>query len=353
MTMHLTQLRQPQRQIPIRTQIRLKHHHRPRTVHRLNRIVLAINLSRVHILLIMVPVPGLLPHPPRQNNRRLNLIVAITIMQLSPILDQRVFQHHAIRQEKREARRRLIRHKKPHLPPNPTVIPLFRLLQTLQIFTQLLLLRKRRPINTRQHRITLIATPISPRQRRQLKSLNLPRRPNMRPRTQIRKLPLLIKGNHRILRQILNQLQLIALILFPIIINSLLTRHRELLNRQIFLHDLLHLSLNLLQLRLRNRPRKLYIIIKTILNRRPNRQLRIRKKPQHRLRQQMRRTVMERLLPIVILKRQNRHLSTLRHLSPQINQFTINLAGHRRLRQARANLQRHLINRSSLPDLQP
>ena len=90
MAVNQSQLSHSQRQIPIRTRLRSIGQHPARTVHRLHCVILFINHRGIHIVLVMIPVPGSLPQASVQNNRRGHLHIAGLFMDFPPIFQKRI-----------------------------------------------------------------------------------------------------------------------------------------------------------------------------------------------------------------------------------------------------------------------
>ena len=67
--MHGPELEVTQRQIAVGTHLRLVDEHMREAVHRLDAVALLVNLGEVHILAVIVEVPGGLPQLGAQNLR--------------------------------------------------------------------------------------------------------------------------------------------------------------------------------------------------------------------------------------------------------------------------------------------
>ena len=104
MPVHKPQLADSQRQIPIGSGLGFVYQHTSRTIHGLYRKLFLIYLGCIHIFPIMIPMPGSLPKLLIQKNGRGYLLISFSFMQLSPVINQRILQHHTLGQEKREAR---------------------------------------------------------------------------------------------------------------------------------------------------------------------------------------------------------------------------------------------------------
>ena len=98
----------------------------------------------------MVPVarghPQLLVH----DHGRGNLDVAGLAMDLAPVVEQRVLEHHAVWQEEQEARSLLAHHEQVHLAADLAMVALLGLFEVVQILVKLGLLEKRRAVEALQ-----------------------------------------------------------------------------------------------------------------------------------------------------------------------------------------------------------
>ena len=90
-------------QILIAVRREFVHEHAARAVHGLDGALLPVDLGRIHIVLVVIPMAGGLPQRPRHDHGRLHLDIAVAAMDLTPVVDEKVFQDHAVGQEEREA----------------------------------------------------------------------------------------------------------------------------------------------------------------------------------------------------------------------------------------------------------
>ena len=105
----------------------------------------------------------------------------------------------------------------------------------------------------------------------------------MRAGAEIDEVTLPVKGDDRILRQVVDQLDLVRLLALLHELDRLVARKLEALQTQLLLADLAHLGLQLFEDLRRKRLGAVKIIIKTILNRRADGELHLRVQPLHRL----------------------------------------------------------------------
>ena len=287
MTMYQSQLTDPQGQVTIRTGLGFVHQHAARAVHGLHRIILVIDHRGVHIVSVMIPVSGGLPELPAQNDRRRNFLISLSVMQLSPVIDQDVFQHHSLGKEERESGALFHDRENAQFLSQLAVVALFRFLDPVQIFLQLLLIREAGSIDSGEHLVLLAASPVGSRQAGELDGLHIFGIVQMRACAQIHEFALTVKADYRILRQILDQLHLIVFVSLLHEGDRLITGKRKALQRQALLHDLLHFLFDCGKILAGNGLLKFKIIVKAVLDGRSDRQLRIRIQALYRLCQNM------------------------------------------------------------------
>ena len=195
----------------------------------------------------------------------------------------------------------------------------------MEILFQFRFLRIRDSVDSGQHLVLLAAAPICACQAQKLHRLDILRRHQMRTGTEIYEFSLLIEADLLTLRQIFNQLYLIWFVAFLKICDRLFPGLRKSLDRQILFHDLLHLCLDLLQIFRYKRSLPVQIIIETVVDRRSDSKLGIRVQTLNRLRHDMRRSMPERSLSILGIKRQQFQLTILIDLRPQVYDITVHL----------------------------
>ena len=162
------QLRHAQRQVTVAAELRLVDQDAAGTVHRLDGKGLLVDLGEVHVLLVVVPVPGLNPQRTVQDQRRADLHVAALQVLPTPEVGERIQDGHPLGVEEREARPLVVEAKKVQLAPQLAVIAQLRLLQALQVLFQLVRRGEGRAVDAGQHLVLLAAAPVGPRDGEQL-----------------------------------------------------------------------------------------------------------------------------------------------------------------------------------------
>ena len=211
-------------------------------------------------------------------------------MHLAPVVDQRIFQHHALRQEEREAGSLFGQHEQAKLLAELAVVALLRLFDARQILVQLFLLRERNAVDSLQRLTVGVAAPIGRVAGSQLDGVALDASGGVQMRTgaEVRELALGVERNVRVNRQIVDQLDLVRLVLFFHILDGFLARQLKALKLQLFLADLAHLPFQLFHDLGRKRKRRVEVVVKAVVDRRTDRELHLRVQPLDRLRQNVR-----------------------------------------------------------------
>src|SRR5579863_1906559 len=229
------------------------------------------------------------------------------------------------------------------------MVALLRFLDLLQMCVEILLRKKRRPINPLQLRILLIAQPVRARNIKQLKRLDLAGRRNMRTAAKIRELAGAVNRNLLIgLGELLDEMALHEVAVFfelrqPLIAWQKLTRIRNIL-----LHQFLHLLLDLFQVLRSKRGWPVKIVEESALRRRAVAELGFGKELQDRRRQQMRRRMPVNFQGLGILVGKDAEGRIFFERAGQIDEIAVGFRSQRRIRQPWADRLRNIERRRTL-----
>ncbi len=284
----------------------------------------------------MVPVAGAVPQRLIEDNRRRDFHIAVALVHLAPVIDQRIAQHHALRQEEREARSLLCEHKQAEVSAKLAVVALLCLLNHREVFVQRTLLRERNAVNALEHLVLRIAAPVGAGNRREPHSFNGAGAQQMRAGAQVGKIALRVKGDLFAFTGVLLD-QLLLVRLAGHLFRSLRRREREALERDVLLDDLLHFGFDLLKILAGNRGFKIKIVVETVVDCGADRKFRARIQAANRLRQNVRRGVPVSLLPFRIVEREDFHRTVLRKRRAQVAHRAVYLRGTCGLIQAHAD----------------
>ncbi len=192
----------------------------------------------------MIPVAGGLPQFAGQDGRGLNEFIAILGLLLSPVLGESVLELHAVGEPEREARALVDHHEELHLLANFAVVPLFGFGDELLVLGQLILVPEGYTIDTSEHLIIAVRSPVGTRGRGELEGLQRLGVTDVRAGAHVNVVALLEEADLRVLRQVVNMFEFILLMALRHEFFCVLTGQDEGLEGKVLLADLLHLILN-------------------------------------------------------------------------------------------------------------
>ncbi len=137
--------------------------YRAGAVHGLNSKVLAVDNGCVHIVMIMLPVTRGLPKRPFHNLRSGNFKITPLLVNLVPIIYKSVSQKHTLGQEERHSGSLVTQCEKSQFSTELSVVSLLCLFDACKMLFKLGSLRESYTVNTLEHFVFLVASPISAR----------------------------------------------------------------------------------------------------------------------------------------------------------------------------------------------
>ena len=263
-----------------------------RACHRTQRKALLRLIVRItdheHSVQIMIPVAGDLVQLTFCHKRCLGQQIAVLLLHIFYPALQQLNHSCALGHQDRQTLADIIyRCKVFQLTTKLVMIALSRLFSLCQELIQLFLALECDTVDTLEHLIVGIASPVCTCRAQQLKSvmLYIAGRIQMRACAQIRKLALLVEGDLLAVGNTLDQLYLVRLVLHQF--QRLILRQYKSLQRKSFLADLLHFLLDLFQHFRRERYINIHIVIPAFIDRRTDRQFYLRIQSLYRLRHNM------------------------------------------------------------------
>ena len=244
MTVNHTKLAYTHRKLTVGVGLAAVNHNSTGTVHRLNAVCFLINKSRVHIILIVIPVSACFPKLAVHNKGSLYLNIVISCMNFAPIINKCILKSHTLRKEEGESGTLLAKHKEVHLLTDLTVVTLFSLLHKLVICLKLLLRSESNTVDSGKHLVVLIVLPVCAGLLCDLKCLKRLCVAKVRTYAHIDIVALLIEADNSILCKIADMLNLVFFATALHKSNSLLTGKNVRLNRKVFLNYLAHFLFN-------------------------------------------------------------------------------------------------------------
>ena len=255
-----------QRQVAVAVLLGVVDEHAARAVHRLDGVVFTVDLREVHVLFVVIPVAGRLPELAVQDDRRLDLLVAIAAMDIAPVVDELVADDHAVRMEEREARAFLVQAEEVELLAELAVVALLGLLEHVEVGIEVCLLLEGRAVDALQHLVVLIAAPVSTSDAHELQGLDLARRDDVRASAEIRELALRVHRDLLAFRQVVDELDLVGLALLLEELQGLFAADFLALELEVLLDDLLHLFLDIRKIGFRQLTVDVEVIVEAILD---------------------------------------------------------------------------------------
>ena len=213
-------------------------------VHRLDRVVLLVDLRGVHVGLVVVPVAGGLPEGAREDDRGLDLVVAELGLHLVPIVHEGVADDHAVGEPEREAGARLGHHEEVHLLADLAVVAALGLLEHVQVLVELLLGGEGDAVDAGEHLVVLIALPVGARDARELEGLHGLGVADVGADAHVDVVALLVEGDARVLVEVADMLDLVLLAALLHKGDGLCAGLLEDPELEVLLADLLHLGLD-------------------------------------------------------------------------------------------------------------
>ena len=276
MTVYKTKFTGTDRQFLIGMRMQLVNQHTTRTVHRFNSIILLINLGEVHVFFVMIPVTGGFPKLTGQNHRGFDFFITITAMNLTPVVNQLVTDNHAVRQEEWEAGAFIHNSKQIQFLAQLTMVTFSSFFQHMQISIKLFLAGECSTINALQHFVLFVTAPVSTCNTLQFKCFYSAGRRAVRTGTEVGEITLGIGADDCILRQVINQLNLIFFIFRSKHCQSFTARQFCTLQRNILFNNFCHFLFDSLQILRSKGMLAVQIIVEAVGNSRTDSKFNIR-----------------------------------------------------------------------------
>ena len=263
---HDAQLAHTDRQIFIAVRGKFIYEHTARAVHGFDRAVFAVDLGRVHIFFIVIPVTGSFPQCAREDDGRLHFHIPFAGVDLPPVIDEDIFQHHALGQEERESLALVHHRKDAEFSAQFGMVALFRLFKHGKVGVHLFFFSKRRAVDTGEHLVLFVAAPVRTRDAGEFERFDLARGRQMRPAAKIGKIALFIERDLLAFGQVFDERDLILFRILRHQFDGVRTGQREPLDGQIALDDLFHFRLDLGKVLRGNRRFEVDIVIEPVVD---------------------------------------------------------------------------------------
>ena len=302
--------------------------HAAGAVHGLDGALLPVDLGRIHIILIVIPMPRGLPQRPCHDHGRLHLDIAVAAVDLTPVVNEQVFEHHAVGQEEGEAAALVEEREELEFPAELDVVTLLRLFEHDEVGIHLLLLCKRGAVDAGEHLLLFVAAPVSARNAHQLECLDLARRRKVRPAAEVDERTLLVEGDLLPFGQVVDELHFIVFAEAAHEGDRLVPRQRKALDGKIALDDLLHLRLDLGKIVHRDGRLEVDVIVEPVVDDGPDGELAGRINALDGLRQNVRAGVTVDVQAVLVLERNDLKAVSLFEGRRKIDKLPVHLGGN-------------------------
>ena len=296
------EIRESDREIAVAVGLRGVEKAVARAVHGLHAELALVDLREVHVLFVVLVVPGDLEELGVEDLRRDDLLVAVLHVQVAHVAEEEVVDRRTLRQEERRGGREGMEDEKPELLAELAVIAGLRRFEALEVLVEILLRQEHGAVNALQHRIPLVAFPVGAGRMRKLEDAEPPRGRDVRAAAKVDEVLLLVAreaalGNAR------DDLDLQRVVLRREDRDGLGLRHLPADDDVVLDHDLLHLGLDLLEVLGREGTARIEIVVEAVLDRGADPDLDAREEALDRVRAEMRRRVPIELERVRMLRR--------------------------------------------------
>ena len=311
----------------------------PRAVHRLEPELPSLDLlGQEHLVAVVVPVAGALPELGAVEDRRPHLLVTAARVELAPEAAELVEEHHSARMPERRAGRGVAEVEEVELAPEPAMVAPARLLDALEMRVEVGLLEERRAVDAREHRAARVAAPVGARERRQLEGPDRLRRLQVRATAEVGEAVLLVERDLLARGERLGDLDLVGLAIGAEARDSVLARRLDaLVGVRPALQDRAHLVLDAGQVALTRRFREIEVVVETVLDRGPDRDLRAGPEVLDGLGHEVRGRVAQHRQRVVVADAQNAQVRAIGQRQAEIAQLAVDLDGGRGVGQPRSD----------------
>ena len=210
------ELGEAQRQLPVGVAARAEDEAGARAVHRPQGEAALVGFHEVHVVAVVLPVPGAVPELLVEDLRRGDLLVAAAAKLFADLGLDQPQQHGAVGQPEGHPGRFGAQHEDPQLRPQPPVVAGLRLLDPLQVGLEVGLGEEGGAVDPGQHPAALVTSPVGAGERIQLQRLDPPGRGTMRAPAEVLEGPVAIQRDRLdalVADQVLDQLDLVVLVL--------------------------------------------------------------------------------------------------------------------------------------------
>jgi hypothetical protein len=273
-----------------------------RAVHRLERVGALLRLGEEHVVLVVVPVPGLLPQRHVQDLRAAHLAVAGVAVDLAHVLLDRLPQRPALRVPEDQARRLLLQVEQVLLLRDPPVVALLGLLDPLDMGLELLGVGPGGAVDALQLLVLRVAAPVRAGDAGELERLEEAGIGHVRAAAHVHVLLVVVQAHRLLVGHVLDQAQLVVLAACAECFDHRVARGHLLDDVVLGVDQLAHALFDRRQVLRRERPRVPDVVVEAVVDHRADDHLGVRVQLLHRVPDQVRGRVADDLDALRVLR---------------------------------------------------
>ncbi len=298
-----------------------------RAVHGLDRKLPILRTGYEHLGRELLGVSRAFPEAPVEEHRGVHLRVAVFGKTFTHVVLDPAVEHPAALVPEDHPRRLLLEMEEVHEPAEAAVVALFGLGETGEVSLEVFLTRPSRPVDARQHRPAVVASPVGAGELGQAKDLETPRVGHMRTAAEIDEITLAVDADDGVLRKLAENLELVGLA--PLAHEALGLSPRELLaaHGKRGPGDRTHTLFDFRKILIAQRRRRLDVVVEPVLDGRTDSETRPGVEFLQGLRQKMRRGVAEDFEPFRIPRTHGRDFVLRHHGGREVADRPIDTSG--------------------------
>ena len=319
------ELGHPQGQVAVAVQALVEDLHVAGAVHRLQRQRLVLGLEREHVLAELLPVAGHFPQAAIEQLRAPDLDVARRLEPAPEIGLDHAIDGPALGMPEDRARRLLLEVEQIELLAEPAMIAPLRFLEPVQVGVELLAARERGAVDPLEHGVAAVAPPVGAGQLGQLEGADPAGRGPMRAAAQVEPVALVVERDRLAFRNVIEQVQLVALAQRLEAPAGGRPAHDLALERLVGGDDLRHPRLDPLEVLGRERLVAGEVVVEAVLDRRPDRDLGAGVQVLDRLGHDVGAVVADDRQRRLVLVADEAHVSAVRQLAREVPELAVDL----------------------------
>ena len=306
-------------------------------VHRLEGVIALFRLGGEHVVTVLVPVTGFFPQALVDDLRAFDLLITVVSVDLAHVLLNGLPDGPAFGVPEHQTRGMLIDVKQVEFSAQFAMVALFRFFQACQVLLQIVLASPGRAINTLQHLVLAVTTPVSARDLHQFEVLELAGAGHVGATAQVFEVAFTVETHVLVCRDAGDDFGFVVFAQALEVGDSLVSGQNAADHRFVFAGQLGHALFDGDQVFGGERTAIREVVIKAVFDHRTDRDLRLGKQILDRIGKQVGGGVANQLQAFRIFGRHDGQLGIRCHAEAGVDQLAIHLAAQGRLGQASAD----------------